>query len=109
SSDVCSSDLLGKTARWIGAAVAMFFALFPVSLYLMGAIPWWDLGSPGVGAWLTLISWSILLGGIVAAIPWRSPWQAIAVISLVSATVMGLAAIAGSPLHRGRSAEHTTD
>ncbi|HLR56514.1 MAG TPA: hypothetical protein VK096_07130 [Actinomycetales bacterium] len=93
--------LLGKTARWIGAAVAMFFALFPVSLYLMGAIPWWDLGSPGVGAWLTLISWSILLGGIVAAIPWRSPWQAIAVISLVSATVMGLDAIVGSPLHRG--------
>src|SRR5690625_6338386 len=96
-----AKPIFTRRLRFIGILTALFFSTFPVSLYLMGAIPWWDFGSPSWGAWLTLTAWSLVLAGIVAVIPWRSPWQAVAVISLVSATVMGLDAIIGSPLHRG--------
>src|SRR5699024_10241425 len=53
------------------------------------------------GAWLTCVVWAAVLAAVVRFIPWRSHWQAIAVLCGVSALVMGLDAIVGSPLHRG--------
>lgn len=85
----------------VGIGLALFFAAFPLSLYLMGAIPWWDMGSPEWGAWLTLFVWAAVLAAVVRLIPWRSHWQAIAVLCGVSALVMSLDVIVGSPLHRG--------
>lgn len=87
--------------RGIGISATLFFAVFPVSLYVMGAIPWWDLGDPKLAARVTLIVCTAILAAIVAVIPWRSPWQAIGVISLVSAAVMGIDVVLGSGLHRG--------
>lgn len=95
-----SAGLL-RIGRGVGIFIALFFAMLPVSLYLMGAVPWWDLANPAVGAWATLIVISAVLGLAVSAVPWRSGWQAIGVISLVSAAVMGIDVILGSGLHRG--------
>lgn len=91
---------LGPRGRRAVDSALLVIASMPAGLFLMTT--WsWEVGSPVVGMWGSLVASTLIVAGLAALVPWRPAWAAPAVLSALTAGLLTLDAVLGTPLHRG--------
>src|SRR5665811_955267 len=92
---------LQRRALRVIDAVLLVIAAMPAGVFLMAAWSWWRLDAPVAGMWASMVVSTLMVAGIGALAPWRPAWVAPAVVSAITAGILTLDALLGTPLHRG--------
>src|SRR5665648_1237376 len=74
-------------------------AAMPAGVFLMAAWSWWRLDAPVAGMLASMVVSALLVAGIGALAPWRPAWVAPALVSAITAGILTLDALLGTPLH----------
>ncbi|WP_448630596.1 hypothetical protein [Cellulomonas soli] len=90
-------------ARARGAldVVMLVLASIAPGLFLMTTWTWWRAETPTVGMWAALAGSTATVAGVAALVPRRPIWSGAALVSALTAIVLSVDAVLGTPLHRG--------
>ena len=70
-----------------------------IASFLVGLLPWWRVGAPATGFWLSLLAWTAAITVLALAGPWRhSLFGPAGVVAGVTAVVLVVDALTGSAL-----------
>ncbi|WP_415647175.1 hypothetical protein [Stackebrandtia soli] len=88
----------GRFGRFL-APLALTVAALPVSTLLANAFPWWRTDRPASALWGLIVGISVVLAAVSLAGPWRrSPIGPATLLAGITAAVIGVDAVIGTPL-----------